>query len=233
LVTINRKKVSAGIAIIVIVLIFPWTCLNTQAQTDITFNSADKFSIPSYNGTISFAVNGTYSKATLENDTWTFTNLRLNRSQPLENFKISTQNSNVKVFSYLAFNTTLQSARLRYAVEGKGKQIFNFGLVSQGGEWSGVDWSVITGNNVFMAEGEGWTISNDGTLVVTGAAGNVSIVHWGFFENSLPSSNLPFYQQHSVAIITAVAVAVAVVIAVVIKVKSREHSGESELVRGA
>jgi hypothetical protein len=226
LVTINRKKVSAGIAIIVIVLIFPWTCLNTQAQTDITFNPADKFSIPSYNGTISFAVNGTYSKATLENDTWTFTNLRLNRSQPLENFKISTQNSNVTIFSYLAFNTTLQSARLRYAVEGKGKQIFNFGLVSQGGEWSGVDWSVITGNNVFIAEGEGWTISNDGTLIVTGATGNVSIVHWGFFENSLPSSNLPFYQQHSVAIAAAMVVAITVIVAIVIKVKSRGHSGE-------
>jgi len=226
LVTINRKKVSTGIAIIVIVLIFPWTCLNTQAQTDTTFNSADKFSIPSYNGTISFAVNGTYSKATLENDTWTFTNLRLNRSQPLENFKISTQNSNVTIFSYLAFNTTLQSARLRYAVEGKGKQIFNLGLGSQEGEWSGTDWSVITGNNVFMAEGEGWTISNDGTLVVTGAAGNVSIVHWGFFENSLPSSNLPFYQQHSVAIVIVMVGAVTIIVAIVIKVKSKRHSGE-------
>ncbi len=226
MVTINRNKVSAGIAIIVIVLIFPWTCLNTQAQTDITFNPADKFSIPSYNGTISFAVNGTYSKATLENDTWTFTNLRLNRSQPFENFKISTQNSNVTIFSYLAFNTTLQSARLRYAVEGKGKQIFNLGLGSQEGEWSGTDWSVITGNNVFIAEGEGWTISNDGTLIVTGATGNVSIVHWGFFENSLPSSNLPFYQQHSVAIAAAMVVAITVIVAIVIKVKSRGHSGE-------
>jgi hypothetical protein len=226
LVTINRNKVSAGIAIIVIVLIFPWTCPNTQAQTDITFKPADKFSIPSHNGTISFAVNGTYSKATLENDTWTFTNLRLNRSQPLENFKISTQNSNVTIFSYLAFNTTLQSARLRYAVEGKGEQIFNFGLVSQGGEWSGVDWSVITGNNVFMAEGEGWTISHDGTLIVTGATGNVSIVHWGFFENSLPSSNLPFYLQHSVAIVIVMVVAVTIIVAIVIKVKSKRHSGE-------
>lgn len=226
MVTINRKKVSAGIAIIVIVLIFPWTCPNTQAQTNITFSPADKFSIPSYNGTISFAVNGTYSEATLENDTWTFTNLRLNRSQPLENFKISTQNSNVTIFSYLAFNTTLQSARLRYVVEGQGKQILNLGLSSQEGEWTGVNWSVITGNNVFMAEGEGWSISHDGTLVVTGATGNVSIVHWGFFENSISSSNLPFYQQHSVAIVIAMVVSVTIIVAIVIKVKSKEHSGE-------
>lgn len=226
MVTINCNKVSAGIAIIVIVLIFPWTCPNTQAQTNITFSPADKFNIPSYNGTISFTVNGTYSEATLENDTWTFTNLRLNGSQSLENFKISTKNSNVTIFSYLAFNTTHQSARLRYVVEGQGKQILNLGLSSQEGEWTGVDWSVITGNNVFMAEGEGWSISHDGTLVVTGATGNVSIVHWGFFENSISNSNLPFYQQHSVAIVIAMVVAVTIIVAIVIKVKSKEHSGE-------
>jgi hypothetical protein len=226
LVTINRNKVSAGIAIIVIVLIFPLTCPNTQAQTNITFSPADKFNIPSYNGTISFAVNGTYSEATFENDTWTFTNLHLNGSQPLANFKISTQNSNVTIFSYLAFNTTLQSALLRYVVEGQGKQILNLGLGSQEGEWTGADWSVVTGNNVFMAEGEGWSISHDGTIVITGATGNVSIVHWGFFENSIPSSNLPFYQQHSVAIVIAMVVAVTIIVAIVIKVKSKGHSGE-------
>jgi hypothetical protein len=226
LVTINRNKVSAGIAIIAIVLIFPWTCPNTQAQTNITFSPADKFNIPSYNGTISFAVNGTYSEATFENDTWTFTNLHLNGSQPLANFKISTQNSNVTIFSYLAFNTTLQSALLRYVVEGQGKQILNLGLGSQEGEWTGADWSVVTGNNVFMAEGEGWSISHDGTIVITGATGNVSIVHWGFFENSIPSSNLPFYQQHSVAIVIAMVVAVTIIVAIVIKVKSKGHSGE-------
>jgi len=226
LVTINCNKVSAGIVIIVIVLIFPWTCPNAQAQTNITFSPADKFNIPSYNGTISFAVNGTYSEATFENDTWTFMNLRLYGSQPLDNFKISTQNSNVTIFSYLAFNTTLQSALLRYATEGQGKQILNLGLGSQEGEWSSIDWSVITNNNVFIAEGEGWTISHDGTIVITGAAGNVSIVHWGFFENSIPSSNLPFYQQHSVAIVIAMVVAVTIIVAIVIKVKSKGHSGE-------
>ena len=77
-----------------------------------------------------------------------------------------------------------------------------------------------------MAEGEGWTISNDGTLVVTGVTGNVSIVHWGFSENSLPSSNLPSYLQHSVAIVIAMVVAVTVIVAIIIKVKSKGHSGE-------
>ena len=231
MVTINCNKVSDGIAIIVIILIFTWTCPNTQAQTDITFSPADKFSIPSYNGAISFAVNGTYSEATFENDTWTFMNLRLNGSQPLANFQVSTQNSNVTIFSYRATNnTSFQSVRLRYAVEGQGKQILNLGLgPEEGGLGSSLEWSVIVKNNVFSAQGEGWTISHDGTMVVNGANGNVSIVHYGFlgsFGNGLQNSNLPFYQQHSVAIVIAMVVAVTVIVAIVIKVKSKGHSGE-------
>ena len=34
----------------------------------MTLTPAEKFSIPLYNGTVSFAVNGTYSKATFENE---------------------------------------------------------------------------------------------------------------------------------------------------------------------
>ncbi len=227
MVTIKYNKVSAGIAIIVIVLVFPWTCPNTQAQTNITFSPADKFNIPSYNGTISFAVNGTYSEATFENDTWTFTNLHLNGSQPLENFKISTQNSNVTIFSYQTYNTSsFQIVLLRYLIEGQGKQILNLGFVSQGGLSASVEWSVIVDNNVFIAEGEGWSISHDGSMVVTGVTGNVSIAHWDFGGNGLSSSNLPFYQQHSVAIVIAMVVAVTIIVAIVIKVKSKEHSGE-------
>ena len=238
MVTINRKKVSTGIAIIVIVLIFPWTCPDTQAQTNISVQPSDKFSIPSYDGIISFAVNGTYSKVTFENDTWTFVNLHLNGSQPLANFTFSTQNSNVTIFSYRATNnTSFQSVRLRYAVEGQGKQILNLGLgPEEGGLGSSLEWSVIVNNNVFLAQGEGWTISHDGTMVVNGASGNVSIVHYGFlgyFGNDLQNSNLPFYQQHSVAIAIATAVAVVVVIAIVIKVKKTEPPKKSALLENA
>jgi hypothetical protein len=230
LVTIHSNKVSTGIAIIVIVLIFLSTCHNAQAQTDITFNPADKFSIPAYNGTISFAVNGTYSKATFENGNWTFTNLCLTGSQSLENFEISTQNSNVTIFSYVTSNNTVvgafSSVQLRYVVEGKGKQILNLGLGSEEGE---LEWSVnFHGHSI--DEGDGWNILHDGTIVVTGATGNVSIVRYDYFESS---SNLPFYQQHSVAIITAMIVAITVIIVIVIKVKNREHLNESELVKSA
>jgi hypothetical protein len=198
-------------------------------QTSVTFSPAEKFDIPAYNGTISFAVNGSYSEATLENGNWTFMDLRLNGSQPLEDFRISTQNSNVTIFSYVSSNNTAsQSVRLRYVVEGHGKQILNLGIGSEEGV---VEWS-ITFNGHFIGEGEGWNILHDGTVVVTGATSNVSITHYDYFGYSVPS-NLPFYQQHSVAIITAMIVATTVIIAIVIKVKNRERLDESELVKSA
>jgi hypothetical protein len=232
LVSINRNKVFVGIVVVFIIVIFPSGCLEAQAQADVNFSPADKFSIPSNNGTISFAVNGSYSKATFENDTWTFVNLQINGSAPLNNFEISTQNSNVSVFYYTEFNTTLRRVLLRYTVEGQGKQILNLGISSLQGTWSGIDWSVVSaraGNNVFMTEGEDWTISKDGTIAVTGVTGNVSIIHWGFFENSLLDSELPFYQQHSVAIIIAVSVTVTVIAAVAIKVRKGDQLSEGEL----
>ncbi len=222
---INRGKVSTGIAIIFIIFILSLTCLNTQAQTNISFTPSDKFYTPENNGSIGFAVNGTYSNATVENNTWTFTNLCLTGSQPVENFEISTQDSNVTIFSYLTFNNTaFQGVQLKYTVEGKGKQVLNLGLGPQEEGW---EWSIAF-NNVFIGEGDGWNILHNGTLVVTGATGNVSIYDFFyFFGSNAPNSNLTFYQQHSVAIIITVAVAATVIVAVVIKVNSRKHSGES------
>ena len=225
MVTINSNKVSIGIAIVVIIFTLSLSCPNTQAQTNIAFTPADKFSIPEYNGSISFAVNGTYSIATFENNTWTFTNLHLNRSRLFENLTISTQNSNVTILSYTTSNNTeFQNAQLRYMVEGKGKQILNLDLGSGEGE---LEWSV-TFNNHLIDEGEGWNVLHGGTVVVTGATGDVSVVRDDYFNY-----NAPAYQQHSVAIIIAVAVAITVVIVVVIKVKNRENLNESELVKSA
>jgi len=224
----NRGTVSAVIAIIVIISILSLPCPYAHAQTNIAFNPADQFSIPAYAGSISFAVNGTYSTAMFENNTWTFTNLRLTGSHPLENLEVSTQDSNVTIFSYIASNNTaVHSVRLRYVVEGQGKQILNLGL---GGSNPNVEWSVTVDNNVSLAEGKAWSISNDGTMIVNGASGNVSIVRFDLsdlFGNVESNSNLPFYQQHSVAIAIATAFAVVVVIAVLIEVKKRGTLGES------
>ena len=154
--------------------------------------------------------------------------MRLTGSQPLENFEISTQNSNVTIFSYITSNNAaFPNVRLRYVVEGKGTQILNLGLGS-GSQGEGYEWTV-SFNGAVISEGDGWSISHDGTLVITGATGNVSVIRFDF-GNSAPS-NLPFYQQHSVAIITALGVVATVTIAVVIKVKSRKHSRKDELVK--
>ena len=236
-VKINRGRVSTGIAIIFIIFILSLTCLNTQAQTNISFTPADKFYTPENNGIISFAVNGTYSNATVENNTWTFMNLRLNGSLPIENLEFSAQNCNVTIFSYQAFNaTTFNIVLLSYAVEGQGKQILNLGLGSQeGGLSASYEWNVLFGTRVFTDEGDGWNLLPDGTLIVTGASENenVTIFHYVFSDSLGNNSNLPFYQQHSVAIIIAVAVAATVIVAVVIKVNGRKNSSESELVKNA
>jgi hypothetical protein len=235
LVTISRNIVLTGIAIIAVLFVFLWTCPSARAQTDIAFSPTDKFSIPLYNGIISFGVNGTYSKATFENGAWTFRNLCLNGSQPLENFTISTQNSNVTVFFYRAFNVTrFPIELLQYVAEGRGKQILNLGLGSaEGGLSASVEWGVVLGNNVFVAEGDGWSISRDGTMVIAGKTGNVTILHYGLLGSNVLGSNLPFYHQHSVAIVIAIVVAITVAVAIVIRLKNREHSGEGGLVNRA
>ena len=186
--------------------------------TSATFVPASKFLVPDYKGSISFAVNGTYSTAIFENDVWAFTNLTLSGAQPIENFGISTQNSNVIISSYTSsYNTEDQVSRLRYTVEGRGEQIINFGQGTVGT----LEWS-ISFNNHSVDKGKGWTTFNDGTIVLTGATGNVSIVRYDYFGYGLPSSNLQrFLQLHSVAIVTAATLAVTVTIAVVIKVKKQ------------
>ena len=229
---IDRNKVSTVIAIIVIIFILSLNFPNAQAQTNTSFTPSDKFLVPAFNGSISFAVNGTYSSATFENNTWIFTNLSLKGSQPIENFEISTQNSNVTISSYITTNGTAegvpdQTARLRYVVEGKGEQILNFGVGSGELEWT------VSFNGHLVAQDEGWNTLHNG-IAVTGATGSISVTRYFYYDYNVPTSNLSsFYQQHSVAIITAMIVAITVVVAVVIKVKNRASLNENGLVKNA
>jgi hypothetical protein len=220
LATIISNTILTGIAaVLIIVLVLLLGCQSTLAQNDLTFTPADKFSIPEYNGDIRFAVNGTLGKAILENGTWNFANLRLDNSQFLENLKVSAQNSKITIFSYRTYNDSFRVAILRYVVGGQGKQTFNLGFDSKE-----EDWSVLF-NDVFMGEGDGWSFSPDSTLSLTGATNNVTIIYYTFLDSvevGGSNSNMPFYQQHSVAIITAAAVAVTVSLAIVVKVKNKE-----------
>ena len=81
-----------------------------------------------------------------------------------------------------------------------------------------IEWTVGVPGNSFLAEGDGWRLLPDDSVVVNGLTGNISVTHYF----SVPSdSNLPFYQQHSIVIVTAIVLSVVVAMAAVIRVKVR------------
>lgn len=200
-------------------LLLTLECPNALAQTDTQLIPETKFTTPQYSGEISFAINGTYTKATLENNTWTFENLHFYNSEPIETFKVSAENSDVTIVSYQKanFSSSNRILRLSYTVEGQGKQTFNFGLDSNDGEWS------VIFNDVFMGEGDGWTLSPDATLTLTGVTGNVSLLCFRFPDSFGGGNNSEnqFHIQHSVAIATAILVAATVIVTVTIKVRNK------------
>jgi hypothetical protein len=208
-----------SILIFVLTLSYPYPY--AQGQTDVSFTSTDKFEIPASNGSITFAFNGTYTKASLENDTWTFINL-LDYSQPLEKLEVSAKNSNVVIISYFTFNATLRGIRLYYKVEGQGEQSFNIGLPLIKGEWS------VLLEDDFKGEGDGWQVAPDATLTITDATSDVSIWYFGYPENFYVDDDTPFYLQHSVAIVTIAALASTATIGFVIRRKNQKNSNKTD-----
>jgi len=225
---IIRNAILTGIAaILMITSVLPWGCIITQAQTETIFKPTDKFDIPENNSTINFAADGTYVRASLDNGAWHFVDLHLNfvdfllnNSQRPEKLtlKVSAQDSNVTIRAYQILNitTSTRGIYLRYNITGQGSQTFNFGFIPKGGEWD------IIFNGVAKGENDGWRISPDATITITGATANVAITYYRlppYFEDT---SNQPVYQQHSLAIITAVAIMIIVILTVVIKIKNRD-----------
>ncbi len=218
---VNRSITIGSIsASLIIILILSYTCPSTQAQNDISFTPTDQFVIPASNSTITFAFNGTFTQASLANNTWTFINLNLTYSQPLEKLEVSAQNSNVTIISYRPFNITFRAARLSYTVEGEGEQTFNIGLPLAEGEWS----VVLEGD--FKGEGDGWHVAPDATVTITDAKSDVTIWYFGVPEDFdiANDPNNPFYLNHSVAIATAAALAVTATIGFVIRRKNQTAS---------
>ena len=144
------------------------------------------------------------------------------------NLTVSAQNSNITITDYQTFNTadsntTFTGASLSYTTVGQGTQIFNFDLKQKGGTWS------VLFNEAFVAENEGWTISPNQTLTITDTTSNVTIFYFDFsgaFGGFEDTSNLPFYQQHSVVI--AVGVSVAAVAVLSFAINRRNRTKESE-----
>lgn len=217
----------AAAALLIIVLVFCWTCSFAKAEADKAFEPTDEFSIPARNGRIDFNCSGTYEQATFENDTWTFVNLHLSNSLTADklNLTASAEDSHVTITAYQPFNTTFYGVRLRYMVVGQGKQTFNFGIDTRGGEFG------VVFNGVYMAENEGYSIAPDATLTITGATGNVSISYYDFLDSlggGPGAANLPVYQQHSVGIATAAAVAVTLVLTVAIWTRNRKKEADED-----
>ena len=222
-VTTSKSALIGLAAAIILVLVFPTLCPDVKAQNATAFSPQDKFSIPELQGSIRFALNGSYSSATLENDTWNFKDLSLNNSKALGNLKISVEKSNMTVWSYQSYLFFGRSTFLRYNVQGIGNQTINLGLNStqptNAIEWTVTVPSVTVPKTVFLTEGDHWNLLPDNSVVVSGLTGNVSVSHFSF--NTPNTSNLPFYQQHSVVITTVFLVAVIVAVALVIRFKVR------------
>ncbi len=217
---IKPSNASAWLAaILVFAVVLSGISSVAGAQTSVTsFTSADKFAIPGTNGTINFGTSGTYTNASLVDNTWNFLGLRLNNSQRPELLvlKVAAVDSRVTIRIYQITSTTLLGGiRLRYNVTGQGTQSFNFGFIPQGGEWD------IVINGQAKAQNEGWNISPDATITITGATGVVSITYYSLPADYVAMVNQPFYEQHSVAIATAIAVTITVIIAVMIQIRNR------------
>ena len=193
-------------------------------QPETTFTTTEKFDFPANNGSISFAADGIYEKAIFENSVWSFLNLRLNNSQSVDkiSFQVSVEDSKVTITSCRIYNSTFigerdRVARLRYTVIGHGKQVFNLGLDPKGG-----DWQIIL-NDIYKGKNDGWNLSTDGSVSITGATANVTLSYYGFPGSFLDSTNEfnQIFDLHSMLIITIFFVSTIVLLATFIRKRKK------------
>jgi hypothetical protein len=222
----GRISFLAGVTAFAMVALF-LSCFDffAHGQSEIGFSPTNRFVIPANNSSISFAVDGTYEQAYLENGMWSFVNLRFDNSQSAEklSLKVSAEESNVTITSCLIYNSTFaegltKAARLRYEVVGQGKQVFDLGLDPKRG-----DWNVIV-NGVYIGKNHGWTLFPDGTLTVAEATGNVTLSYYGFpgsFGDSTNGFSEQFLNKHSAIIFTAIVFVAIVLFALAFKAKKK------------
>ena len=222
----RNSFLTSATAFAIIALLLPCFSFFAHGQSETTFTPTDTFEITVNNSTISFAVNGTYEQANLENGSWSFVNLRLmNSRNPTKlNLKVSAKDSKVTITSCQIYNITLAGERakgaiLRYTVVGQGVQVFNVGIDPKGG-----DWDVIS-NGVYMGKNDEWYLSPDGTLTVTGATANVTLIYYGFpysLQEGGDSLNQSILKQHSIVIITTIAVAITTILVAATRTRKTE-----------
>ncbi len=146
--------------------------IHYDEEVAVIFASGSQFRIEDYNSTVIFAKGGGYDAAVLENNTWSFTGLTWNTTEPdLDALSISAKDCNVTITDYTS--DMYFSGRLNYDVSGVGTQTFNLNNDNFKGE--DVSLSVtIDGNS--RALNDGWSVSDDGFwLTVIGATSSVRI----------------------------------------------------------
>ena len=208
----------------------------SQAQTAASFTPDTPFNIPDCNGTIYFAFNGSCAQARLENSTWVFSDLQLAYSTPVASLRVGTKNCNITITSFSVFLASQNAGAMHYNVTGPGIQTFNFGLSPAFGLNPKIrdlmvflDSDPLTQNNdsggQSAPEGSGWTLSEDGTITVTGAAAE-AFIFYSDHSSQLIDNDLPFYQSHPVLMASLVLVAGVVLVGVAVKVKSTRPGGK-------
>lgn len=218
--SLRRAVNSVLVAVAVFTLVsFSLPCFSffVTGQSEMTLNATDRFDIPANNSSISFATNGTYEEATLDNEAWSFTNLRLINSQKL-NLKVSATDCEVKIFSYFIFNRTSrgETARwffLSYTVIGLGTQTFELGLDPSRGEWG------VVFNGDFTGITHGWNLSPDGNLIITGATANVTLTYFGYPNSFLESTD--DVNQHYILIGSTLFLAAVVALSATITMRKK------------
>ncbi|MCW4016327.1 MAG: hypothetical protein NWF06_08155 [Candidatus Bathyarchaeota archaeon] len=226
----DRTTVLEWFSVFVVIALFSFSCYigGVYAKSETVFTKLDTFDIPLNNSSISFATDGTYEKAILDNNVWNFDNLRFEDSPNSEMYtiKISAEDCKLTITYCRIYNSTFagqqaKGARLRYTVIGRGTQFFDFGLDPKGG-----DWGVIF-DDEYMKQNEEWSLSTEGTLTIMGATENVTLSYYGFpesFVNTINGSDNSILNQHSVVIVITIVSAIVVLSAAVIMKKKVEFT---------
>lgn len=228
---LNRKKTTVATSVLFVFLLVTTTGAQ-PTSTETAFTANDTFSIQELNGNIKFGFNGTYTQATMENNTWRFRGLKLDNAQvigsfgladveALEELSISAHDSNVTIFGAVRFNNSLAVEVLMYTAEGFGSQTVNLEL-NTSHPVRVAEWSVVVNDRAtFLAEGSGWKLLDDNTVLVSVGEGNITVMHFDFGDSSM--ANLSFLLQHYVAILTGVVLLVVVLLAAGISVKKNRN----------
>ena len=138
---------------------------------------------------------------------------------------MSAKDCEVTIFSCLIYNSTfagerVKSARVRYYVVGNGEQVFDLGLDPKVGDWG------VVFDGVFKGETDGWRLSSDGTLTITGATGNVTLSYYGFpasFRDIIDGEG-QLFSQHSVVAITSFVVGFIVLLAASVRIRRSSNN---------